>query len=377
VAKRGEVVLHHTIPLILASTYPIYIGEDIFCDLGLLTPHLIGKQILIVSQENIAQHYLAKLQANLANFQCNSVLLPTGERYKTLAEWQTVLDVLLQHKHERSTTLIALGGGIVGDITGFAAACYLRGVNYIQIATTLIAQVDSAIGGKTAVNHPLAKNMIGAFHQPVCVIADIALLRTLPQREYIAGLAEVVKYALIYAVDFFNWLENNIDKLLVRDTGALLHAVHTSVAIKTNIVMQDECDQDLRNILNFGHTFGHALEAANHYENLLHGEAILIGMQMAIHLSVTVTGLAPASATRILKLLQKITFPLLPFELPEPMHFLQWLQHDKKILAGKNHFILLEAIGHAIKTAAVSDTQIISAIKKGGQNVLPFLVAKT
>ncbi len=355
-------MIAHTISLSLGeSSYPIYVGQQIFSDLTLLLRHIHGKQVFVVTQEKLVP-YIALLQAALASYQCDFFYLPDGEQFKTLAQWQKILETLIQNNHERSTTLIAFGGGVVGDITGFAAACYQRGVNYLQIPTTLIAQVDAAIGGKTAVNHPSGKNRIGAFHQPQCVIVDIDLLKTLPEREYVAGLAEVIKYGLIYDTHFFNWLEENRAALLARNTKALLHAVHTSAHIKSQIVSQDERDQDLRNVLNFGHTFGHALEVLGNYQRWLHGEAVAMGMMLATRLSGDLGLLSRQDVTRIVNCLHAYGFAS-PSVLPPATDILKAMQHDKKVRDGKINFILLTAIGRAEKIATVTKVQLQAVLE--------------
>lgn len=355
----------HTLHINLSdSSYPIYIGDSLFAMSDLLASHIRGNQILIVTQANIAQHHLANLKNKLASLQCDEILLPEGEQCKNLTEWQKIFDVLLQKNHDRSTTLIALGGGIVGDMTGFAAACYQRGVNYIQVPTTLIAQVDSAIGGKTGVNHPLAKNMIGAFHQPQCVLIDIYVLKTLPQREFIAGLAEVIKYGVIRDAEFFNWLEKNIAAILAKNTDALLAMITRSVRNKAEIVMADIKDQGERQLLNFGHTFGHALEAASGYEKILHGEAVAIGMLMAAELSMQRTGLSLADLNRIRSLINLCGLLPNSFSIPDSSKILAAMKHDKKIQNGKMRLILLKSIGEAISVANVSEEEVLQSIEK-------------
>ncbi|MDR3478259.1 MAG: 3-dehydroquinate synthase [Gammaproteobacteria bacterium] len=352
------------ITLSLASrSYPIYVGQHLLTKHNILLPYLSSKQIMIVTQENIASLYLPILKAALADYPCDVMYLPNGEQYKNIEQWQGILEKLIEQRHERNTTLIALGGGIVGDMTGFAAACYLRGVNFIQIPTTLIAQVDAAIGGKTAINHASGKNMIGAFYQPRCVIADIDFLQTLSAREYRAGLAEVVKYGLIQDADFFQWLEANMALLLSKDESALLYAVHKSASIKANFVSQDEKEQGLRSLLNLGHTFGHALEVANHYEGILHGEAVAVGIIMASFLSMQLGWISSSDHQRIQALFDKIgCMKNLP-ALPLPSDFIRFMQHDKKVEAGKVHFILLKGIGQAIKTSVVTDQQLKQTIE--------------
>lgn len=356
-------MIYQKIPLNFThSSYLIYIGHEIFSNADILSSHIHGHQVLIVTQENIAKHYLLSLQNYLQAYQCDVVFIPQGEENKNLQEWQKIFDVLLKKKHERSTTLIALGGGMIGDMTGFAAACYQRGVNYIQIPTSLMAQVDSAIGGKTAVNHVHGKNMLGAFYQPQCVISDVELLSTLSQREFVSGLAEVIKYALICDIDFYFWLEKNVDLILQRETNVLLHVVSRSAAIKAGIVSQDEKDQGLRNLLNFGHTFGHALETALNYQNILHGEAVAIGMVVAANLSRELNLISHEEVERIINLLKTFGLLQMSFTFPPTLELVNLIKLDKKVLNKKINFIVLKKLGEAIKTSDVSEEQVIKAI---------------
>jgi 3-dehydroquinate synthase len=363
-------MLYHKSFAHLQTLYPIMIGEKFYADTDLLAPYIAGHQVLIVTQENISRHYLTPLTQALSNYQCDVHILQDGEQHKTLTQWQTIIEKLLSCRHERSTTLIALGGGMIGDMTGFAAACYQRGVNYLQMPTTLIGQVDAALGGKTAINFPQGKNMLGAFYQPRGVIIDIHFLATLPQREYIAGLAEVIKYALIWDKNFFVWLENNFQNLLARDTAALLHAIQTSVAIKTTIVSQDEKENGIRSLLNFGHTVGHALEAALDFKKILHGEAVAVGMSIASQLSNACGYLSDKDLQRILNLINPLGMQSYDFDFPSASQLMQFMSHDKKISAGKINFIILKGIGNAEKTTAISAEQIknfLVRIKKGEQ----------
>jgi len=325
----------------------IHIGHNILSDPDILLPFIQSKQVLIVTQQTIAQWYLKELQAILTGHQCDVIFLAEGEQYKNIEEWQKIISALVANKHERDTTLIALGGGMVGDMTGFAAACYQRGVNYIQIPTTLIGQVDSAIGGKTGINHPLGKNLIGAFYHPQCIIADVNTLTTLSDREFSAGLAEVVKYGLICDADFFGWLEKNIVSILAKDKNALLHIVRHCSAIKTKFVALDEKDHGERRLLNFGHTFGHALETLHGYQAILHGEAVAIGMIMAAQWSEKLGFISAADVLRIRNLLDecriKMDLPSIPYaDLIEQMH------RDKKVKNGELTLVLLEKIGKAV-----------------------------
>lgn len=346
------------------QSYPIYLGNHLLTQQALIAQHIIGSQVLIVTQKNVARYYLDSLLKNLPDHQCDVIYLQEGELYKTLPEWQKMIDVLLQKKHERSTTLIALGGGIVGDMTGFAAGCYQRGVNYIQIPTSLIGQVDSSVGGKTGVNHALGKNMIGLFYQPQCVIIDIQTLLTLPPREFISGLAEVIKYGLIYDAEFFSWLEKNISQLLVKNEEALEYAIQRCLEIKSDIVNQDERDQGLRNILNYGHTLGHAIEAASSYNQVLHGEAVAYGMLMASQLSVMRGFISSADDERIRVLLRQCGFLQSMPGRVESADLVRFMKQDKKVHAGKVNFILLSEIGKAIKIPDIADQEMLEAIKK-------------
>ncbi len=345
------------------ANYPIYIGHPLVTIREIIAPHIHGQQVLIVTQKNIAHFYLENIEKNLTDYQCDVLVLSDGESYKNMAEWQKIFTALIEKNHNRSTTLIALGGGVIGDMTGFAAACYQRGVHYIQIPTTLIAQVDSAIGGKTGINHPLAKNMIGAFHQPRCVIVDIDTLNTLPSREFVAGLAEVIKYGLICDAFFFHWLENHISLVMAKEPDALMHVITTCVAHKAAIVAEDERDQSgKRQLLNFGHTFGHALEALHDYQHLLHGEAVAIGMLMAAELSVLVNGLPVTEVERIRALLSACNLPVRLQKEWQPAELVAFMKRDKKNQDGKIKLILLKAIGCAHSAEGLTAKQIMSSL---------------
>ena len=358
-------MIYQTISVSLANhAYPIYVGYDLLSHADVLSSHIQGHQVLIVTQKNIADYYLSPLINLLHDYQCDVCYLPEGEPFKNLQEWQKIFDQLLQQKHERSTTLIALGGGVVGDMTGFAAACYLRGVSYIQIPTSLIAQVDSAIGGKTGVNHPLGKNMLGAFHQPQCVISDISVLATLPQREFVSGLAEVIKYGLIMDKDFFTWLENNIAAILQRDRQALLEIITHCSAIKSKIVQHDEKDNGLRNLLNFGHTFGHALETMLAYQGILHGEAVAVGMAMAAELSAELGLITNNDVERVTQLLTACDLVRRIEKSLSLTDFLTLLTRDKKVLNQQQNFIVLRQIGEAVKMSGIAEQQIVNAINR-------------
>lgn len=331
-------------------SYPIHIGPGLLGDAKLLTPHITGRQVMVVSNETVAPLYLEKLQASLSAYEHDAVILPDGEEYKTLGILNRVYDRLLERRFNRRCTLIALGGGVVGDMTGFAAATYQRGVNFIQVPTTLLSQVDSSVGGKTGVNHPLGKNMIGAFYQPSCVLADTDTLATLDDRQLAAGLAEVIKYGLIREPGFFTWLERHMEDLNRRDTGALIEAIERSCACKAEVVAADEREGGLRAILNLGHTFGHAIETGMGYGSWLHGEAVGAGMFMAADLSRRQGWLSDADVSRIRELLVKAR---LPVQAPDAMttdQFLDLMAVDKKVLDGGLRLVLLKAIGEAVVT---------------------------
>jgi 3-dehydroquinate synthase len=331
-------------------SYPIFINDDLLGQADLIAPCIPGKQVLVVTNETIAPLYLDKALKSVADFEHEHIILPDGEQYKTLEITQRIFDLLLQKHFNRTSTLIALGGGVIGDMTGFAAACYQRGVPFIQIPTTLLAQVDSSVGGKTGVNHPLGKNMIGAFHQPRCVIADTSTLNTLDDRQLSAGIAEVIKYGLIRDVDFFCWLETNIEKLLHRDSDALAYAIERSCINKAEVVAADERESGQRALLNLGHTFGHAIETGSGYGIWLHGEAIASGMYMAADLSHRLGWLSTDALERIKSLLQKARLPVdAPLEV-STRQFLELMAVDKKVLAGKLRFVLLKDIGQSLVT---------------------------
>lgn len=331
-------------------SYPIHIGDAIL-DPALITPHIAGKQVMVVTNDTIAPLYLDKLKSILSGFQVDEVILPDGEAYKDLTHLNLIFDALLAKRHNRTTTLIALGGGVVGDMTGFAAASYQRGVNFIQIPTTLLSQVDSSVGGKTGVNHALGKNMIGAFYQPKLVLADINVFATLPDRELSAGLAEVIKYGLIYDRPFFDWLEANMEKLVARDPASLIYAVHRSCEIKAEVVAQDEREGGIRAWLNLGHTFGHAIETHQGYGNWLHGEAVAAGTVMALNLSARLGWITEEDAEKGKALLVKAKLPVDPPADMTADEFLSLMAVDKKVLDGQLRLVLLEQLGKAVVTA--------------------------
>lgn len=342
-----------------ARSYPIYIGENLLTNAEIFSKHLVAHQAMIVSNKTVADLYLNKVKSTLTGKQCDSILLPDGEQYKNLQNLTKIFDALLEKHHHRNTTLIALGGGVIGDMTGFAAACYQRGVAYIQVPTTLLAQVDASIGGKTAINHPLGKNMIGAFHQPRCVIIDIATLNTLPAREFNAGLAEIIKAALIHDADFFVWLEKHLQKLLSKDPASLIYAIERACAIKAEIIAADEKEiSGKRALLNLGHTFGHALEQNLGYGEWLHGEAVAAGIVLAADLSQRLGWLTTDELQRIKKLLSVIPLPIqLPAKLQYDKMFTS-MAVDKKMLDAELKLVLLKAIGKAELIHKVSAGQV-------------------
>jgi 3-dehydroquinate synthase len=329
-------------------SYPIHIGPGLLDDGALLKPHITGRQVMVVSNETVAPLYLARLQASLADFNLDAVILPDGEEYKTLEVLNRIYDRLLERRFNRKCTLVALGGGVVGDMTGFAAATYQRGVNFIQVPTTLLSQVDSSVGGKTGVNHPLGKNMIGAFYQPSCVLADTDTLATLDERQLAAGMAEVIKYGLIREPGFFAWLETHMDALNARDTGALIEAIERSCACKAEVVAADEREGGLRAILNLGHTFGHAIETGMGYGSWLHGEAVGAGMYLAAELSRREGWLSAADVERIRVLLERAHLPVKAPPSMTEQQFLDLMAVDKKVLDGGLRLVLLKAIGEAV-----------------------------
>ncbi len=343
-------------------SYPIFIGPNLIGDEELLLPYIKGQQVCIVTNENIAPLYLEKLKRTLSQKQVSSVVLPDGEKYKTLEVLNCIFDRLLEERHNRTTTLIALGGGVVGDMTGFAAASYQRGVDFIQIPTTLLSQVDSSVGGKTGVNHALGKNMIGAFHQPNCVLADTVALSTLPPRELSAGIAEVIKYGLISDYEFFVWLERNVEALLACDDEALVYAIERSCHNKAEVVAQDEREGGIRAILNLGHTFGHAIETAQGYGNWLHGEAVAVGMVMAADLSRRIGWLSESDVERIRNLLLRARLPITSPEAMGVDQFLGLMAVDKKVLDGQLRLVLLQSMGHALVTSDIDRNLLLETL---------------
>ena len=333
--------------------YPIRIGPGLLDDGRALAQAITGHQALVVTGETVARHYLDGLCAGLPARQVERVVLPDGERYKTIESCQTVWDRLMACRFERSCTVIALGGGVIGDLAGFAAASYQRGVAFIQIPTTLLAQVDSSVGGKTGVNHPRGKNMIGAFHQPRLVIADTRTLDTLPDREMAAGVAEVIKYGLIRDAGFFEWLEAHLESVLRRDPAALAHAIERSCRNKAEVVAADERESGVRATLNLGHTFGHAIETATGYSTWLHGEAIAAGMVMAADLARRLDWLTAGDYDRIEAIFRRAGLPVRPPEAMDSDRFLELMAGDKKAQGGRIRLVVQRGIGEAVVTDQV------------------------
>lgn len=345
-------------------SYPIHIGTGLLGQPELITPHVRGSQVMIVSNETVAPLYLETVQQSFADYRTSVVILPDGEQYKTLDICNRIYTALLEQRFDRRCTLVALGGGVVGDMTGFAAATYQRGVDFIQIPTTLLAQVDSSVGGKTGVNHPLGKNMIGAFHQPRLVLADTASLDTLDDRQLSAGIAEVIKYGLINDPEFFAWLELNMDALLAREPQALAYAIHRSCQDKADIVAADERESGKRALLNLGHTFGHAIETGMGYGTWLHGEGVATGMVLAAELSRDLGWLEEQELARIRALISKARLPVqAPPEL-DSTRFLELMAVDKKVQDGLLRLVLMQGIGSSVITAEASGAQITAMLDR-------------
>jgi 3-dehydroquinate synthase len=331
------------------NPYPIHIGAGLLARADLITPHLPQKRAGIVTNETIAPLYLDKLKQTLASAGVETfcIVLPDGEKHKNWETLNRVYDALIEQRAERKTTLIALGGGVVGDITGFAAATYQRGVPFIQVPTTLLAQVDSAVGGKTGVNHARGKNMIGAFYQPKLVLADTSTLDSLPAREFSAGLAEVIKYGLIRDLPFFEWLEANMEKVMARERDALTHVIYQSCRNKAEVVAEDEKETGVRAILNLGHTFGHAIETGTGYGTWLHGEAVAMGIMLAAELSRHLGNVSAQDCGRVRSLFSRAR---LPIEAPDLgiENYVRLMVRDKKVESGSIRFVLLRGLGQSL-----------------------------
>ena len=329
------------------KSYPIYIGENLLSQADYITKHITGNQVMIVSNTTVAPLYIDKVKSLITDFEVSEVVLPDGEQYKNLDTVNQIFTNLLENRFDRSSTLIALGGGVVGDMTGFAAASYQRGVNFIQIPTTLLSQVDSSVGGKTGVNHPLGKNMIGAFYQPKAVIIDVETLNTLPNREFSAGMAEVIKYGLLGNENFLSFIEKNVDSLMIKEKTTVIDAIYQSCKDKADIVAEDELEAGKRALLNLGHTFGHAIENSMGYGNYLHGEAISIGMYMAAVMSEKEGFIDQSQVSRVKSILENCE---LPTRLTGKINFSDFsksMSVDKKVLKGKIRLVLLKPIGAA------------------------------
>ncbi len=353
-----------TVDVALGSrAYPIRVGEGLLADASLITPYLKTRRVAIVSNDVVAPLHLPALRDSLtaAGVAMTEIVLPDGEANKDWATLNLIYDGLLSARCERSTTLIALGGGVVGDMAGFAAATYQRGMPFIQIPTTLLSQVDSSVGGKTAINHPLGKNMIGAFYQPRLVLADIGTLQTLPARELKAGLAEVIKYGFIRDLPFLVWLEEKLDALLAGDPGALAYAVERSCINKAEVVVADETEQGERALLNLGHTFGHAIEAGLGFGVWLHGEAVAAGMVMAAELSARLGMLRGEDVARVRRILSRAGLPVEGPKLGSE-RYIELMRHDKKVEDGRLRLILLQAVGQGVIHDAAPLAEIAAAI---------------
>ncbi|VUD40704.1 3-dehydroquinate synthase [Thalassocella blandensis] len=345
-------------------SYPIFIGSNILQNADYFAPYINSSQALIVTNQTIDPIFGEKLTNTLGFVESlDKVVLPDGEKYKNLDTLNLIFDALLEKAHNRKTTLIALGGGVIGDMAGFAAASYQRGVNFIQVPTTLLSQVDSSVGGKTGVNHRLGKNMIGAFYQPKCVVIDTDVLSTLPDKELSAGLAEVIKYGLIADSEFFVWLEQNMSALLSRDTDALSYAIERSCQIKADVVAADEKEGGVRAILNLGHTFGHAIEADQGYGNWLHGEAVGAGMVMACDLSYRMGWIEKDVVDRARALIAAANLPVTPPEDMTTETFMKYMSIDKKVLDKKLRLVLLNACGSAVVTSDFSHDALIETLQ--------------
>ena len=352
---------HKTITVNLGDrSYPIVVGSGMLDGGFDLSEYVAGEDCLIVSNVTVAPLYSDRILANLPGKKTTTIELPDGEVYKNLATMQTVLDGLVETGANRDTTVIALGGGVVGDITGFAAACYMRGVSFIQVPTTLLAQVDSSVGGKTGVNHPKGKNLIGAFHQPQVVMIDTDTLSTLPDRELKAGMAEVIKHGAICDIEYFGWLEENMQALLDKEPAALAHAIRRSCEIKAGVVAEDEREAGRRAILNFGHTFGHAIEHSCGYGEWLHGEAVAAGMLMAAELS----DIAEKDVARLRTLIAAAGLPVAPPSISED-DWMRAMGMDKKVQQKQLRFVLLQSLGNAHVTDSYDATRLKQIVGAG------------
>lgn len=332
-------------------SYPIHIGSNLLTQAQFFTPHIVGRRVAIVTNTTVAPLYLQQLRETLHSYEITEIILPDGESYKNWETLQLIFDGLLVDKHDRKTTLIALGGGVIGDMTGFAAACYQRGVNFIQVPTTLLSQVDSSVGGKTGINHPLGKNMVGAFYQPQAVVIDTATLHTLPSRELSAGLAEVIKYGLIHDEPFLAWLEDNTKHICQLDNQVLIETIERSCSAKAQVVSADERETGVRATLNLGHTFGHAIETEQGYGVWLHGEAVSAGTVMALEMSMQLGWLTEQQRNRAIRILVRAGLPVIPPQDMTAETFLTHMAVDKKNIDGQIRLVLLRDLGDAVITA--------------------------
>ena len=349
-----------------SRSYPIHIGADLLARGELYRPHLAGGSAAIVTNARVAPLFLSKVRSALDGARVTEIVLPDGEHTKSWPVLETIFEGLLAGGCGRDTLLVALGGGVVGDLAGFAAAVYQRGIAFVQVPTTLLAQVDSSVGGKTAINHARGKNMIGAFHQPVAVISDVTTLDTLPERELRAGLAEVIKYGVTLDAPFMEWLESHIDKLLARERAALTHAVRRCCELKAGIVAADERESGVRALLNFGHTFGHAIEAGVGYGAWLPGEAVAAGMVRAAELSLRLNLIGAAEVARVRGLIRRAGLPSAGPAL-EPARLMELMAGDKKAAQGKLRFVVLDGLGRAALRGGVDDERIRQAIVAAAQ----------
>ncbi|MDY6816273.1 MAG: 3-dehydroquinate synthase [Pseudomonadota bacterium] len=342
-------------------SYPIIIGPGLLGSTD-LSPYVAGSQVMIVTNDTVAPLYLDRIRNRFPGKQVDTVVLPDGERFKDWRTLNRIFDALLEQRHSRKTTLVALGGGVIGDMAGFAAACYQRGVPFIQVPTTLLSQVDSSVGGKTGINHPLGKNMIGAFHQPQVVLIDTDTLQTLPPREVSAGLAEVIKYGLIRDREYLGWLESHIDALTGLEADALAEAIYRSCACKADVVALDEREGGLRAILNLGHTFGHAIETFAGYGTWLHGEAVGTGMIMAADLSAREGMISGEDYRRAVDIILRAGLPKKPPEAMTPEDFMRLMAVDKKNVDGALRLVLLRSIGDAFVTADAREESLAATL---------------
>lgn len=357
-----------------AHKYPIYVGHQILSQAELFRPFILQHKVLLITHPELATHYLTRLEQSFTTLgvDFNHLLIPAGESHKNIDSAQKIWSFLLDQAYHRDTVVVALGGGMIGDLAGFSAACFMRGVPVIQCPTTLLSQIDSAIGGKTAINHAAGKNLIGAFHPPVAVIADLATLATLPQREFISGLAELIKYAVTLDEDFFAWLESAMPAILQRDLSVLAEAIEWGCRLKAQVVAVDEFDQNQRLVLNFGHTIAHSLESLLTYKNWLHGEAVAIGMIAAGHLSLEKGWITKATLDRLIFLLEAAQLPIKLNLDVTAVEILAKLKHDKKHLQQKLRWVLLKAVGQASFCNEITPHQIIAALMNCGAKGSPL-----